>query len=326
MAKRTPPQARDTNGHAATKSLAIPSDRVTAPLDEPERLPVLKTYKLYIGGKFPRTESGRFDVICSAKGQPIANICRASKKDFRDSVVAARAAQGGWAKRSAYNRAQILYRIAEMLEGRTTQFIEELLAVGGAASAALSPAQAKREVQSTVDRFVYYAGWCDKYSQVFSSVNPVASSHFNFSLHEPTGLVAIVAPDATPLLALATLAAASIAGGNSVIILASETNPLPSITFSEVLATSDLPGGVVNVLTGQRAELVEHFSSHMDVNAVIYAAADRELLKKIQTLAANNVKRVIVPKIADYFSEKAESPYLILDMQEVKTTWHPVGT
>jgi acyl-CoA reductase-like NAD-dependent aldehyde dehydrogenase len=319
MAKRTPPQARNANGHASAKSLVIPSDRVTAPSDEPERLPVLKTYKLYIGGKFPRTESGRYDVIKDAKGKPLANICRASKKDFRDAVVAARAAQSGWAKRSAYNRAQILYRIAEMLEGRTSQFVEELAALG------MTLAAAKREVQATVDRFVYYAGWCDKYSQVFSSVNPVASSHFNFSLHEPTGLVAIVAPDAAPLLALATLVAATIAGGNSVIILASETNPLPSITFAEVLATSDLPGGVVNVLTGQRAELVEHFSSHMDVNAVIYAAADRELLKKIQTLSANNVKRVIVPKIVDYFTDKAESPYLILDTQEVKTTWHPVG-
>jgi acyl-CoA reductase-like NAD-dependent aldehyde dehydrogenase len=280
----------------------------------------LKTYKLYIGGKFPRTESGRYDVIRDKKNKPLANICRASKKDFRDAVVAARAAQGGWAKRSAYNRAQILYRIAEMLEGRSSQFIEELAALGA------TPAAAKREVEATVDRFVYYAGWCDKYSQVFSSVNPVASSHFNFSLPEPTGLVAIVAPDATPLLALSTLVAATIAGGNSVIVLASETNPLPSITFSEVLATSDLPGGIVNVLTGQRAELVEHFASHMDVNAVVYAATDREPLKKLQALAANNVKRVIVPKIADYFGDKAESPYLILDTQEVKTTWHPVGT
>lgn len=325
MAKRTPPQVgRNANGHVATKSLVSPAERISATPAGAERLPVLKTYKLYIGGKFPRSESGRYDVLRDARGGAIANFCRASKKDFREAVVAARAAQGGWAKRSAYNRSQILYRIAEMLEGRTPQFVEELSQRGA------TPSAAKREVQTTVDRLVYYAGWTDKYSQVFSSVNPVASSHFNFSLHEPTGVVVIVAPDAPALLGLVTLVATAIAGGNSVIVLASETNPLPAITFSEVLATSDLPGGVVNVLTGQRAELIEHFASHMDVNAVIYAAYgagdDREPLKKLQQLAANNVKRIITPRIADYYGEKAQSPYLILDTQEVKTTWHPVGT
>ena len=345
MAKRTPPS--NGNGHAAADAPIRPLDRVpeSEPTSSPLRLPVLKTYKLYIGGKFPRSESGRYDVVRGTDGQPLANVSKASKKDFRDSVVAARAAQAGWAKRSAYNRAQILYRIAEMLEGRSAQFVEELLSAGAAsaagvagkgdatrtaAKAAPTASDATREVQAAVDRLVYYAGWADKYTQVFSGVNPVASSHFNFSLHEPTGLVVIVAPDAPALLGLVTLVSAAIVGGNSTIVLASETNPLPAVTLSEVLATSDLPGGVVNILAGQRAELIEHFASHMDVNAVVYGASgageDREQLRKLQQLAANNVKRVVQTKIADYYAERAESPYLILDTQEVKTTWHPVGT
>ena len=322
MAKRIPPA--NGNGHVSAKAAKTPAARVIVAEPEateaPSRLPVLKTYKLYVGGKFPRSESGRYDVVRDAAGNAIANICRGSKKDFRDSVVAARAAQGGWAKRSPYNRAQILYRIAEMLEGRKAQFVEELSATSGITSPALE------EVQASIDRLVYYAGWADKYTQVFSGVNPVASSHFNFSLHEPTGVVGLFAPDAPALLGLITLVAATIVGGNSAIVLASEANPIPAITLGEVLATSDLPCGVVNILTGQRAELAEHFASHMDVNAVVVAGGDRELIKKMQTLAANNVKRVIVPKIADYYADRAESPYLILDTQEVKTTWHPVGT
>lgn len=280
-----------------------------------QRLPVLKTYKVYIGGKFPRSESGKYFVVKDRKGRAIANACDCSRKDFRDAVVAARNAQSSWASRSAFNRAQILYRIAEMLEGRTEQFTNELTSAGSASSAALS------EVKKTIDRFLHYAGWCDKYQQVFSSVNPVSSSHFNFSMLEPTGVVSILAPDESPLLALASLIAPAICGGNSVVALASALNPLPAITFAEVLATSDLPGGVVNILTGRRAELLEHFASHMDVNAIVYAGEDRSELTKIRIAAAENVKRVI-PR-ADWNSQ---SPYHILDLQEVKTTWHPIGT
>ena len=334
MAKRTPPQ--NGNGkHAATKSRIESVEPIDAIGDgvsdeAPSRLPVLKTYKLFVGGKFPRSESGRYEVVRDLQGEPLANVCRGSKKDFRDAVVAARAAQSGWAKKTAYNRAQILYRIAEMLEGRKAQFIDELTSVaataGGATSVALTSATAKAELQQSIDRLVYYAGWADKYQQVFSSVNPVASSHFNFSLNEPTGLVVAIAPDAPALLGLITLIAPAIVGGNAVIVLAGESNPLPAITFGEVLATSDLPGGVVNLLTGKRAELIEHFASHMDVNALIYAGNDREHLKTLQTLAANNVKRVVTPKLGDYTGSASENPYLILDTQEVKTTWHPVGT
>jgi acyl-CoA reductase-like NAD-dependent aldehyde dehydrogenase len=320
--------ARDlTNphAHATTKSLVHPDarssiDAIDAIDAQDTRLSVLKTYKVYIGGKFPRGESGRFDQIKDARGKPYANYCLCSRKDFRDAVVAARSAQSGWAKRSAYNRAQILYRIAEMLEGRKAQFVDELVTLGGAASAA------RNEVQATVDRLVYYAGWADKYQQVFSSVNPVASSHFNFSILEPTGVVAILAPQSPALLGLVSLIAPAIVGGNSVVALASTANPLSAVTFSEVLATSDLPGGVVNLLTGKRADLLEHMATHLDVNAVVDASADVTEKKDLQQRAATNVKRVSFPKIADYFAESAQSPYLILDTQEVKTTWHPIGT
>ena len=284
------------------------------------RIPVLKTYKLFIKGAFPRTESGRSTLVKGPDGRPIANICRASRKDFREAVVAARGAQDAWAKRTAYNRSQILYRIAEMLETRQAQFIEELASQGVPASAGQS------EVQHSIDRLVHYAGWADKYTQVFSSVNPVASSHFNFSIPEPTGVVAILLPDAPSLLGLVTHLTPAIVGGNTVIALASRAEPLTAITFAEVLATSDVPGGVVNLLTGDLAELAEHFASHMDVNAIVYAAEDRSQLTKVQQLAAANVKRVIVPKIADYADDLAQSPYAILDLQEIKTTWHPIET
>lgn len=285
------------------------------------RLPVLKTYKLFIKGAFPRTESGRTVLISAADGEPLANVCRASRKDFREAVVAARGAQDGWAKRSAYNRCQILYRIAEMLETRASQFVDELTAQG------VEPIAATTQVQQAVDRLVYYAGWADKYTQVFASVNPVASSHFNFSVPEPTGVVAILSPDAPSLLGLVSLVAPAIVGGNTVVAVASAAEPLTAITFAEVLATSDLPGGVVNILTGDRAELIEHVGTHMDVNAVVFGAAEKELLTKLQQLSASNVKRVIVPKITDYADDDlAQSPYRILDTQEIKTTWHPIET
>ncbi|MDQ3440157.1 MAG: aldehyde dehydrogenase family protein [Planctomycetota bacterium] len=294
--------------------------RVSSSSDEtPARLPVLKTYKIYVGGKFPRTESGRYYLLKSPAGEPLANISQCSRKDFRDAVVAARAAQSSWANRTAYNRAQILYRIAEMLEGRTAQFIDELVSLGVPASAGMN------EVKQSIDRFLYYAGWCDKYQQVFSSVNPVASSHFNFSMLEPTGVVSILAPQDTALIGLVSTIAPVIAGGNAAIALAPRDLPLCAVTLGEVLATSDLPGGVVNLLTGDRSELLEHFASHMDVNACVYCGDDMKDLAAVRTKGAGNVKRVINYDRADWLTPDAQSPYLILDTQEVKTTWHPVG-
>lgn len=283
------------------------------------RIAVAKTYKIYIGGKFPRTESGRYFTLDDKRGNVIANLCRGSRKDFRNSVVAARKAQEGWAKASAYLRGQILYRIAEMLEGRREQFIAELQLQGSTAKAA------EKEVNQSIDRLIYFAGWSDKYQQVFSAVNPVASSHFNFSVLEPTGVVSILAPDDSSLLGLITNIAAAIVGGNTCVVLASESKPLCAVSFAEVLHASDVPGGVVNILTGFRSELTEFFASHMDVNAVVYCDGGKAVAKTVQELAADNIKRVIARNRVDW-SGDAEDPYLIRDTQEVKTTWHPIGT
>lgn len=316
MAKRANNNGK-SNGHVAIAR--SPARRVQDDHGA-SRLPVLKTYKIFIGGKFPRTESGRYYLLKDAKGRPIANICQCTRKDFRDAVVSARAAQGGWAKRSAYNRSQIVYRIAEMLEGRSSQFVEELVACGRATSAAV------KEVQASIDRVLYYAGWCDKYQQIFSSVNPVASSHFNFSILEPTGVVAVISPETSGLLGLVSTTIPAVCGGNTVIALASESIPLPAVTLAEVLASSDLPGGVVNLLTGQRGELLEHFASHMDVNAIILADASPDHRRLAQERASQNVKRLIAHDRADWTSGDAQSPYFILETQETKTTWHPIGT
>jgi acyl-CoA reductase-like NAD-dependent aldehyde dehydrogenase len=283
-----------------------------------KRIAVAKTYKIYIGGKFPRTESGRYFTLEDKKGKVIANMCRGSRKDFRNAVVAARNAQTGWAKTSAYLRGQILYRIAEMLEGRREQFIAELKLQGATQRAA------ETEVDLSIDRLIYFAGWTDKYQQIFSAVNPVSSSHFNFSVLEPTGVVSILAPDDTSLLGLIANVAPAIAGGNTCVVLASESKPLSAVSFAEVLHASDVPGGVVNILTGFRAELTEHFASHMDVNAVIYCDGSKAVAKTVQVLAADNIKRVIARNQVDW-SGDAENPYLIRDTQEVKTTWHPIG-
>ena len=283
-----------------------------------ERLEILKTYKIYIGGQFPRTESGRFYPLKNKKGDIMANICQSSRKDFRNAVVAARGAFGGWCARAGFNRSQILYRIAEMLEGRKEQFISELIMQGLTAKAA------NDEVTLSVDRLVYYAGWCDKYQAVFSSVNPVASSHFNFSIPEPTGVVAIIAPEESSLLGLVTAVAPVIAGGNSCIVLASESKPLCAVTFAEVLNSSDLPGGVVNILTGSSQELHSHFSSHMDVNALTYYRKNKDEIKMIKENASLNVKRIFIYDKLELASDKAQSPYLIFDNQEIKTTWHPI--
>ena len=283
-----------------------------------KRLDIQKTYKLYIGGKFPRTESGRYYAINDRKGKLIANMCLASRKDFRNAVVAARGAQSSWAKQSALNKGQVLYRIAEMLEGRKEQFIHELIIQGENESNAVS------EVDNSIDRVVYYAGWSDKYQQIFSSVNPVSSPHFNFSNVEPVGVVSIVAPEKQGLLGLISVTAPAIVGGNSVIVLASETKPLSAVSFAEVINSSDVPGGVVNILTGKREELISQMASHMDVNAIVYCGKDEKQIKLISEQASNNVKRTVFYNIDDWRSADCESPYFIEKTQEVKTTWHPV--
>ncbi len=285
---------------------------------EAKRLEVLKTYKIYIGGQFPRTESGRFYVATNSKGDNLANVCLSSRKDFREAVVAARGAFGGWSGRAAFNRGQILYRIAEMLEGRKAQFIDELIKQD------LSARDAEQEVNLAIDRLIYYSGWCDKFQQLFSSVNPVASSHFNFSVPEPTGVVSVIAPQNTSLIGLISVIAPIIAGGNTCIVLASASKPLCSVTFAEVLATSDLPGGVVNILTGKISELAPYFSDHMDVNAVVFCEADNELKKLIQEKATQNIKRVFQYDKTNWLADDGQSPYFIMDLQEIKTTWHPI--
>ena len=282
------------------------------------RVPVAKTYKIYIDGKFPRTESGRYFALKNSSDDVIANICRGSRKDFRNAVVAARSAFGGWSAASAYLRGQILYRIAEMLEGRQEQFVSELVLQG------VGKRAARKDVEASIDRLIYYAGWSDKYQQIFSAVNPVSSSHFNFSVLEPTGVVSIIAPDDSGLLGLVSDIAPAIVGGNTCVVLASETLPLCAVSFAEVLHASDLPGGVVNILTGFRDELTGQFASHMDVNAVIFS--DDNVAKDIQEKAADNIKRVITRADIKWASDDAQHPYLIKDTQEVKTTWHPIGS
>lgn len=282
------------------------------------RLQVLKTYKIYIGGQFPRTESGRYYVAKNNKGEQIANVCLSSKKDVREAVVAARGAFGGWSGKAAFNRGQILYRIAEMLEGRRTQFIEELLLQDS------SKTEAENEVNLAIDRLIYYAGWCDKYQQVMSSVNPVASSHFNFSVPEPTGVVTIVAPQNTALLGLVSVIAPVIAGGNTCVVVANETKPICAITFAEVLNSSDVSGGVVNIISGKVFDLVSSLADHMDVNAMIYCESDENNRRIIQEKAALNVKRVVFYNDVNWNSEEAENPYFIMNTQEIKTTWHPI--
>ncbi len=283
-----------------------------------DRLSVLKTYKIYIGGKFPRTESGRYYTITDKSGKNMGNMCLCSRKDVRDAVVAARSALGGWASASAFNRSQVIYRIAEMLEGRRAQFLSEMQLQG------LSEKEAVLEINASIDRIIYYAGWADKFQQVFSAVNPVASSHFNFSVQEPMGVIGALAPQNSALLGLVTAIMPIITGGNTCVVLASEKMPLCAVTFAEVLNSSDVPGGIVNILTGSLAELHKHFASHMDVNAVSYYGDDLSVIKTIQETAAINVKRALIYKGLDLQTEKAQNPYLILDTQETKTTWHPI--
>ena len=282
-----------------------------------ERVEVLKTYKIYIGGKFPRTESGRYYIPTNENGEQLGNVCLSSRKDVRNAVVAARKSFGDWSGRSAFNRSQILYRIAEMLEGRKDQFIEELRFQGATKSLA------EKEVLLAIDRLIYYAGWCDKYQQILGSVNPVASSHFNFSTPEPTGVVGVLTDNNTSLIGLISLVAPVIAGGNTCVVLASETLPLCAVTFAEVLNSSDVPGGVVNILTGKHQEIIAPLTTHMDVNAVMYSGDDRELLKELHESSSLNLKRVFNYKL-NWMKPDSQDLYMIESCQEIKTTWHPI--
>ena len=285
-------------------------------------LDVRKTFKLHVGGAFIRSESGRVLVAYSADGAALDNFSCASRKDLRDAVVAARGAFDGWAKRTAYLRGQILYRAAEMLQNRAEEFAGEVQRSTG-----LRAPRAHAEVVECVERLVYCAGWTDKLAQVFGSVNPVATSHFNFTTPEPAGVIAIVAPDEPSLLAFVTLVANAVLSGNTVVALVSERFPLPALTLAEVFATSDFPGGVVNILAGKRAELAPHIASHMDINAVVDASGDSAIGTTLARGTAQNLKRHVVCSLrpADWAGEKAVDPSSILDTMEFKTAWHPIG-
>jgi acyl-CoA reductase-like NAD-dependent aldehyde dehydrogenase len=290
-----------------------------------DRLEVRKTYKLFIGGAFPRTESGRAYEVFDAGGELLANACRGTRKDIRDAVRAARKVQPEWAAKTAFNRSQVLYRIAELMEGRRDQFVAEVRAAEG-----VGKQRATRLVDAAIDRWVWYAGWADKFVQVLGNVNPVAGSYFNFSIPEPTGVVGIVAAEDSSLLGLVSRLAPVIVSGNSTVVLTSESRPLPAITLAEVLATSDVPGGVVNVITGLRRELVPHLAGHMDVNALDGFGLDPATVAAVENVATENVKRFSRPPAGgleryDWLSEAAQSPYVIGEFVEIKTVWHPIG-
>jgi len=285
----------------------------------PPRIAVRKTYKLYIGGAFPRSESGRSYVVTDHKGGFLANAAMASRKDARDAVVAARKAFAGWSAATAYNRGQVLYRVAELLEGRRGQFAAELGSAEG-----LAARQAEAVVDAAIDRWVWYAGWADKVAQVRGAANPVAGPYFNFSVPEPTGVVAVIAPGASSLLGFVSVVAPAVVTGNTVVALASERCPLPAVSLTEVLATSDVPAGVINVLTGRTAEVAPWLASHMDVNAIDLIGAPPGMAGDLAVAAAENLKRVVRPAADDW----AEPPTLnrMLAYLETKTVWHPVGT
>jgi acyl-CoA reductase-like NAD-dependent aldehyde dehydrogenase len=291
------------------------------------RIDVRKTYKLYIGGAFPRSESGRSYVVRGATGDPLANACRASRKDLREAVRAARKASDGWADKAAMNRGQVLYRVAELMEGRRDQFVDEVGRAEG-----VSPPRARELVARSIDRWVWYAGWADKISQVLGSANPVAAPYFNFTIPEPTGVVGLVAPEKSSLLGLVSRLAPPLVAGNAVVVIASETRPLPAITLTEVLATSDVPGGVVNVLTGRKNELVPVMAGHVDVDAIDVWGVPDALRTDVELAAADNIKRLSrLPAGAtdarfDWLDDRAtERPEWIAAFLEMKTVWHPIG-
>jgi acyl-CoA reductase-like NAD-dependent aldehyde dehydrogenase len=281
------------------------------------RLPVKRTAKLYVGGEFPRSESGRSYEVFSHDGRALGWAACASRKDLRDAVRAARGAQPEWAGKTAYNRAQILYRVAELMEGRRGQFESELADTGAS--------DPERGVNASIDRWVWYAGWADKIAQILGGTNPVAGPYFNFTVPEPTQVVGIVAPQDQALLGLVSRVAPAIVSGNTAVVLSSEKHPMPAVTLSEVLATSDVPGGVVNLLTGFTSELVPWLAGHMDVNAIDVTGVPEELAKQVEELAAENVKRVHRGPDADPFSDEAQSPYEVTAFMEFKTVWHPMG-
>jgi len=287
-----------------------------------ERIDVRKTYKLFIGGGFPRSESGRSYEVTDTRGRFLANAAQGSRKDARDAVVAARKAFPGWSGATAYNRGQVLYRVAELMEGRRAQFVDEVTAGEG-----LTRPRAEAAVNAAVDRWVWYAGWSDKIAQVVGSTNPVAGPYFDFSLPEPTGVVAVLAPQASSLLGLVSVLAPVIVTGNTVIVVTSNERPLPAITLSEVLATSDVPGGVVNVLTGRVGEMAPWLASHMDVNAIDLtgAAGDTEHARELEVAAADNLKRVVRPPAAEPDWTADPGTKRLTAYLELKTVWHPVG-
>jgi acyl-CoA reductase-like NAD-dependent aldehyde dehydrogenase len=290
------------------------------------RIPVRKTYKLYVGGEFPRSESGRSYVARTPDGTPLANAVRSSRKDLRDAVRLARGAQPGWAAKTAMNRGQVLYRVAELMEGRRGQFADEVAAAEG-----LPMARAEELVDRSIDRWVWYAGWADKLSQILGTVNPVGAPYFNFTFPEPTGVVGVIAPEASSLLGLVSRLAPVVVSGNATVLLASEGRPLPAVTLAEVLATSDVPGGVINILTGLRRELVPVMAGHMDVNALDLWGIPADMRATAEELAMDNVKRVARPPRGgddrfDWLDDgRAQRPEWIASFLEMKTVWHPIG-
>jgi acyl-CoA reductase-like NAD-dependent aldehyde dehydrogenase len=291
------------------------------------RIEVRKTYKLYIGGAFPRSESGRAYVVRGSDGMALANACRASRKDLRDAVRAARKAQPGWADKTAMNRGQVLYRVAELMEGRRDQFVAEVASAEG-----VRDGRARDIVDRAIDRWVWYAGWADKITQVLGSSNPVAAPYFNFTIPEATGVVGVVAPETSSLLGLVSRLAPPLVSGNTVVLLASETRPLPAVTLTEVLATSDVPGGVVNVLTGLRSELVPVLAGHRDVDALDTWGVPEAMRRDTELLVAEDIKRLLRRPTTvdearfDWLDDRAtERPEWIAAFLEMKTVWHPIG-
>ena len=293
----------------------------------PDRIDVRKTYKLYIGGAFPRSESGRSYVVRAGNGEPLANAVRGSRKDLRDAVRAARKAAQPWADKTAMNRGQVLYRVAELMEGRRDQFASEIAVAEG-----VRDSRARELVDRAIDRWVWYAGWADKIAQVLGSSNPVAAPYFNFTIPEPSGVVGIVAPETSSLLGLVSRLAPPVVAGNAVVVIASETRPLPAVTLTEVLATSDVPGGVINVLTGWKKELVPVLAAHVDVDSLDLWGVPAELRAEVERLAAEDIKRIlrrpagVTDARFDWLDDRAtERPEWIAAWLEMKTVWHPIG-
>ena len=318
------PAVRRSQPAGASRTRASALVRPGEALDA--RIPVRKTYKLYVGGQFPRSESGRSYVVRAADGAPLANAVRASKKDLRDAVRAARAAFPGWESKTAMNRGQVLYRVAELLEQRREEFESEV-----ARSEGISERDAREQVARAVDRWVWYAGWADKIGQLLGTVNPVAASYFNFTIAEPTGVVGVIAPESSSLLGLVSRLAPVVVGGNCAVVIASETRPLPAVTLGEVLATSDVPGGVINILTGYRRELVPILAAHMDVNGLDTWGLDVDAAQSVESQAMENVKRLARPPRGgpvrfDWLDDRAaQRPDWIGTFLEMKTVWHPIG-